>query len=273
MASFGDQFEASRRANLAVRAMEVEVRLQVAEAFAAWARGEYTDQTIRHRLEAIVRDAYRASASIGLAHISEQAGIPRWTPKWLPKGVIKSSYLNGLVADVQRNLRAFKASQRTSADLTRAVSRISHSAGVAAARGQTDALLRSAKELAERHGFILRKVWMANFLNHTPCELCAGLHMTEVDIDAEFPVDNRLKVYGDLKGPPRHPRCVCRLVILIVGLENYLEEASDIESDEPTAAPEVMDTETVKNLRKGFFNAVTSWLQKLVRFLKRSSSE
>lgn len=273
MASFGDQFEASRRANLAVRAMEVEVRIQVAEAFAAWARGEYTDQSIRWRLEAVVRDAYRASAAIGISHIAAQAEIPRWTPKWLPKGVVKSSYLNGLVADVQRNLRDFKASPQSVEDLTRAVSRIAHSAGVAAARGQTDALLRSAKELAERHGFILRKVWMANFINHTPCELCADLHMTEVGLDEEFPAGNKLKVYGDLKGPPRHPRCVCRLVILIVGLENYLEEDAEITSDEPTPAPETMTTETVQNLRKGFFLSVVGWLQKLVRFLRRDSDE
>jgi len=239
--------------------------------FEAWAKGDYTAASVRWALEAVVRDAYRSAATVGLAHIAEQAGIPRWKPRWLPKNVIKSSYLDGLVADVQRNLRDYKASPGKPEDLVRVVSRISHSAGVAAARGQTDALLRSAKELSSSGGFIVRKLWQANFIDHVPCELCADLHDTEVALEAEYPADNRMKVYGDLKGPPRHPRCLCHLVIVIVGLENYLEEDGEVTGD--VSEPQTMSASAVKKLRPGFLASIMKWLRKLERFLRSESSD
>lgn len=268
MSSFGDQIEAARGTNIAVQSIEAMARSQVTEAFVGWAHGEYTDVSIRWRLESIIRNAYRSAAAIGIAHVGVQAGLPRWKPRWLPKGALRSHYLDGLVADVQRNLRDYKASPQTEVDLTRAISRISHSAGVAASRGQTDALRRSAKELATHHGFLLRKVWVANFADHTPCELCAALHGTEVDLEDEFPTDARLKVYGDLTGPPRHPHCSCFLVILVVGLENYQEEGSDSALATHGLAPESMTTEDVKNLPPRFFGKILAWLRKFISTLR-----
>ena len=267
MPSFGSQIEASRRTNLAVRALEASSHTRVLEAVTTWINGGYTAASVRWALEAIVRDAYRSAAAVGIAHIAEQAGVPRWKPRWMPsRGPMKSPYLDGLVADVQRNLRDYKASPGQPEDLVRVVSRISHSAGVAAARGQTDALLRSAKELTDSGGFILRKVWQANFINHVPCELCADLHDTEAALEDEFPADNRLKVYGDLKGPPRHPRCMCHLVILVVGLENYLEEAGDVTED--VSEPQTMTTAEVKKIRPGFLASIMKWLRKLESVLR-----
>ena len=268
MASFADQIEASRQSHLAVRALEAAVRQQVGAAFMDWANGLYDARSVRWRLEAIIREAYRSSAAMGQAHIAAEAGIPRWKPRWMGR-TLRSFYLDGLVADVQRNLREFKASEQTQTDLTRAISRIGHSAGVAAARGHTDAMLRSAKELSEQYGFMVRKLWQANFVNHVPCELCADLHDTEVDLDEEFPADNRLKVYGDLKGPPRHPRCVCHLVILFVGLENFREEDGDPTGGQPEA--QTMTTTEVQKLRPGFFTRIVRWLKKLARVLRRTS--
>lgn len=265
MASFWDQIEASRRTNEAIRALDVRVRQEVAQAFLDWDNGRYDAQTIRHRLEAIVRASYRSAVAVGISHTAEQAGIPRWKPRWVPKGALRSPYLDGLLEDVRRNLREYKASERDDAARRRVISRVSHSAGVAATRGQTDALLRSARELVQDGGFIVRKVWLANYLNHTPCPICHGLNGTEVGLDEEFPADSRLKVYGDLKGPPRHPRCMCRIVILIVGLENH-DDPGDVQ------VPDSMTTDEVKHLKPKFFDRVVGWLKKLSRFVKKTLS-
>lgn len=263
MASFGDQIEASRRTNEAIRALDARVRQAVSQAFLDWDNGIYDAQTIRHRLEAIVRASYRTAAAAGISHIAEQAGIPRWKPRWVPKGALRSQYLDGLLEDVRRNLREYKASERDEPARRRVISRVAHSAGVAATRGQTDALLRSARELVRDGGFIVRKVWLANYLNHTPCPVCHSLNGTEVGLEDEFPAGNSLKIYGDLKGPPRHPRCMCRIVVLIVGVENH-DDPGDVQ------VPDSMTTDEVKSLKQKFFDRVVGWLRKLARFVKKT---
>lgn len=265
MASFGEQIEASRVAHLSVRALEQSVRQQVVNAFVAWESGEESAQSIRWRLEAIIRNAYRSAAAVGVAHVSAQAGIPGWRPV----GVFRTDYLDGLIADVRRNLRAYKASKRGDADKRRAVSRVAHSAGVAATRGYTDAVLEANREL-EDFGFRLRKVWIANFQNNTPCEFCIALHGTEVDLDESFPTDrNLLSVYGDLKGPPRHPRCRCRLAILHVQFDNIFET---LNVDEPEDVDtETISTDEVQAMDQSLFNFFTRGLRRVIRFLRGRS--
>jgi len=269
MASFGEQFEASRKTNQAIRALEVSVRMRIAEAFADWVDGRHSDQSVRWAMEAIIRDAYRSAAAVGLAHLSAQAGVPRWKPTGMRVEVLRSAYLDGLLEDVRKNLREYKAGPHDDAARARFVSRIAHSAGVAASRGHTDALLRGARELVDTYGFVVRKVWRANFVNHVPCELCGALEGTEVGLGEEFPSDNRLKVYGDLKGPPRHPRCMCWLVILIEGLENYNDSTTE---DSTTSERETLSTDEVQKMSPGFFVKIVHWLRKLVRTL-RSADE
>lgn len=203
MSSFRDQLDESQRAHATIHALEARVRAQVAEAFEAWERGEESAQTIRYRLERIVRAAYRSAASVAVAHTSSQSEIPGWRPV----GVFNTDYLQGLLADVRRNLRAYKAGPKNDVTRRRAISRIEHSAGVGATRGYTDATLETNRELKD-FGFLVRKLWLANFVNNQPCDFCVELHGTEVPLEESFPTDqNKLKVYGDLKGPPRHPRC------------------------------------------------------------------
>lgn len=261
MASFGEQLRAARQAHLAVSSLELTVRQQIASAFDAWERGEYSAQSIRWRLEAIIRSAYRTSAAVAAAHAAREADIPGWTPA----EVFSTEYLANLLADVRRNLREYKASDRGEAARRRAVLRMQHSAGVAAQRGYTDAMIESYSEL-EDFGFRLRKVWLANFVNNTPCEYCTALHGTEVGLHEDFPTgDNRLKTYGDLKGPPRHPRCRCYLAILIVTLENSFE-ALDIET--PSSPIQTMSTDDVKSMPVRVFRAVVKTLQKIISFVR-----
>lgn len=263
MASFGDQIESSRQAHLAVRALEERVRLQIVEVFEAWERGEETAQSVRWRLENVVRSAYRSAAAVGVSHLAGESGIPGWRPV----GVFNTAYLQGLLADVRRNLRDYKASGRTEKDRRRAIFRIKHSAGVGAMRGYTDSVLVSANELRD-FGFMVRKFWVANFVNNTPCEFCQALHGMEVPLNANFPTDsNLLKVYGDLKGPPRHPQCKCRLVILLVRLENLFERLN-VDAPPSGATTNTMTTSEIQSLPTGIFSLVTRGLRKIIRFLK-----
>lgn len=261
MSGFGVQLEAARQAHLAARSLEDSVRQQVAQAFSAWENGEYSAQSIRWRLEAIIRTAYRTSAALAAAHAARQSGIPDWTPT----EVFRTPYLDNLLADVRRNLREYKASDRSEAPRRRAVLRIQHSAGVASQRGYTDSMIQAYTEL-EDFGFRLRKVWLANFTGNTPCEYCRALHGTEVGLNEEFPTgDNKLKVYGDLKGPPRHPRCRCYLAILTVTLENAFEQ---LDIEEPGLPATTMSTDDVKKMPNKVFRAVVKTLQKIVSFVR-----
>lgn len=266
MASFVRQIEASWKSHQSVRALEASVRIQVAEAFDAWERGDETAHSIRWRLERIVRSAYRSAAAVGVAHVSAQSEIPGWRPV----GVFTTDYLQGLLADVRRNLRDYKASDHGPEARRRAVSRIEHSAGVGATRGYTDAVLETNRELKD-FGFLLRKLWLANFIDNTPCEFCQALHGREVELEEDFPTDqNLLKVYGDLKGPPRHPRCKCRIVILHVSLENLFEKISVDDQDDMST--NTLTTDEIQALPTRVFSFFTTGLRKVISFLRGRNS-
>lgn len=263
MASFRDQIESSRISHDAVRTLEAVVRIRIAEAFDAWDRGELTAQSIRWRLEAIIRDAYRSAAAVGVAEVSAQSQIPGWRPV----GVFRTRYLDGLVADVRRNLRDYKRSDKGAVARIRVISRIEHSAGVGATRGYTDAVLTANDELRD-FGYLLRKLWVANFIGNQPCEFCQELHGKEVDLKEDFPSDTtELKIYGDLKGPPRHPRCKCRIVILHVRLENLFEQV-DLDSSMP-ADLDTITTEEIQSIPTKLFDFITRGLRKLLKWARR----
>ncbi len=222
MASYGDQLAAARVAHLAASSIERQARDNIKLAFDEWDAGQYDAQSIRYRLEQIVRQAYRASAVLAAQFASTQSGLPQWKPSGT---VFTSDYLTSLIKDVQRNLREFKSSPRDDPDYRRHVLRLQHSAGVAAQRGYSDALIESYAELEEM-GYTLEKVWLANFVNNTPCPTCRALHGTRVGLREEFKVlaSDTAKVYLNLQGPPRHPRCQCYLCILVTDLTNVGEE-------------------------------------------------
>ena len=261
MAGFREQLQSAARAHAAATALESTVRAQIAQAFDAWDAGTYNAQTVRYRLERIVRQAYRGSAAVAAEHAAREAGLPGWSAA----ETFNSEYLQNLLSDVRRNLREYKASDRGDAARRRAILRIQHSAGVAAQRGYTDQMIDAYTELQD-FGYRLRKVWLANLINNVPCEHCRALHGTEVGLHENFPTSkNTLKVYGDLKGPPRHPRCRCYLAILIVSLENALE-ALDIEN--PGPPPQTMTTDEVKKMPNKVFSAIVKTLQRVVSFFR-----
>jgi hypothetical protein len=263
MSSFAEQFRSAQNAHLAASALEDQVRSQIAQAFDDWDSGRLSAVTVRHKLEGIVRNAYRTSAALAAAHAVRESGLPGWMPS---ASVFNTPYLKSLLEDVRRNLRDFKSSDQGDVERRRAVQRIQHSAGTAAQRGYTDALVASYTELQDM-GFYVRKVWAANFDNNVPCEHCRALHGTEVDLQSNFPIPTKsdLKVYHNLKGPPRHPRCRCYLVILIVTLDNAFDT---LDLDDPGEEPSYLTTAQVKSMPAKIFDAAVRVLRKIVSFVR-----
>lgn len=70
-------------------------------------------------------------------------------------------------------------------------------------RSATLQLLDSADEGAT-------KTWAAD---DPKCSHCKALVGTTVHVDQPFPVGSKLKTFGVLLGPPRHPNCNCYLVL------------------------------------------------------------
>jgi hypothetical protein len=264
MSGFAAQLKAAKNAHDATSALEDSVRAQISTAFDDWDAGKISATSVRHKLENIVRTAYRTSASVAAAHAVKESGLPEWVPS---ERVFLTPYLSSLLEDVRNNLREFKKSDQGDVERRRAIQRIQHSAGVAAQRGYTDALITSYGEL-ESMGYSVRKVWVANFNGTLPCEHCRGLHGTEVPLRQAFPVptQTKLKVYRDLQGPPRHPRCRCYLAILIINLENVFDDLDlgEPEQDSPTS----MTTDDVKKMPAKIFAAVVKVLKKIISFVR-----
>lgn len=271
MASIAAQLEQARESAQAATSLEAANRQQIEALFDAWDAGFINNRQIRHRLENVVRASYRASGSIAREHTRRASELPEWVPA---DQTFRTPYLSSLLGDVRRNLREYGTvrgrASSTEADVEkarrRAMLRIKHSAGVATSRGYTDGIIQAHVEL-EDFGFRLEKVWLANFVNNTPCRYCRALHGTRVGLRDTFRAQvsggRRLAVYRDLQGPPRHPQCHCYLAILIITLENALEP---INIDQPEDPEDETSAEAIRNLPLAVFKAIVAALRALIRF-------
>jgi hypothetical protein len=259
MASYADQIKAGQAAHLAVNTISHNAQQQILVAFSDWASGQLDAQTIRHRLEAIVRSAYRSSAAVAAEAVSRASELPGWTPA----PTFNNDYLQSLLSDVRRNLRNYKVAdedaQRT------AVRNIQFSAQVGAQRGYTDQSTEGFTEL-EDFGYEVLKGWMANFIDNVPCPFCRERHGTIIGLHEEFPAPPKRKVYIDLQGPPGHPRCECQLIMLVRTLENAFETPS---FDAPGFVPMMISTDQVKNLPLGLFKSIIAILKSIIAVLRK----
>lgn len=258
MSSFRAQMRLHRASRVVTASLESTSRKNISDIFDAWDDGELTAQTVRYRLEAVIRSSYRASAGVARSVAQRSSELP----EWLSHEIFNTEYLQDLLKDVRRNLRDYK-----SGSLTReqSISRIQHSAGVASQRGYTDQIIASYSEL-EDFGLNIQKYWVANFDNNTPCPACRRLHGTSVGLHEMFRTESgEPGVYRDLIGPPRHPRCQCRLQMFVVSLENAFE-TPDFES--PQESPQMMSTDDVKKMSKGIFASVLAALRAILKFLR-----
>lgn len=261
MASYADQIQAATAANLAVQALSEHARDLIAEAFRDYDAKKLDAQTIRHRIEAVVRNAYRTAASLAPAVAQKASDVPEWVPA-VP---FNNEYLQSLLIDVRRNLREYKAGDDTVK--RRTLMNIQHSAGVATDRGYTDSVIAAYTEL-EDFGYEVEKMWLNSFRNgNVPCKHCRELHGKRVGLKDEFAAPTlTVKVYKNLQGPPRHPRCHCYLVILVRSLENALEP---VVIDNPVPPPQEMSTKDVKSIPARIFKAVVTALAVISKKFRR----
>lgn len=262
MARFSEQIASARTAHLAVNALEDVARAQIDIVMGQWDAGVLDARTVRFRLEKVIRDSYRGSVALAVAQVAEQAGVPGWKPR---ERVFLTPYLKSLLEDVRRNLREYKASGKAESARRRAILRMKHSAGVAAQRGFTDALVSAYTEMAE-FGLTVRKIWFTNFGAGTPpCPQCADLHGTEVGISEEFPTGTFHAPYIDLVGPPAHPHCRCWLAFLVVSLENAFDS---IDMGEAAPAVTSMTSKQVRSMPAALFGTFVKFVTGVVRRLR-----
>lgn len=258
MASFREQMIVHESSRVATAALEESSRSAITLAFVEWENGTLGAQSIRWRLESIIRSAYRTSAAVARRVAVESSGLP----DWVSHEVFNTEYLQALLEDVRRNLRDYKAGKLSQ---SQAIARVQHSAGVAAQRGYTDQTVASYTEL-EDFGLKLRKYWVANFVDNVPCPACRRLHGTHVGLHESFRAETgEPGVYRDLIGPPRHPRCQCRIYIFTVTLENSFE-APNFEA--PQESSEMMTTADVKRMPENVFKSVLATFRAILKFLR-----
>lgn len=248
--------------------LDTEVRDRATAVVRGYASGDMTYLEARTAVNNLVQGAYVASQSLGRELISKQADLNGWMPKIKNS---KSTYLKSLMADARIALQDLRASDKGDKAVRNASMRIGHSAGVASQRGNTDALIDGAQELIQE-GVFVEKMWVASFSGNTPCMDCTNLHGTSVPLMESFPTTGKTKVYRDLLGPPRHPRCKCTLVTVVRVLDNALEEITGLTSEEETDTTprdDTLSTEDVKKMKPKVFSSVIGALKKIWKSLLR----
>lgn len=268
MPSYNDQVQAAQNAHTAVNSTDATSRQQVANTIAQYQQGQITADTAQTQLQQIVRNAYLVAGAIAVAYVISQVSLPDWTPKLsLPKAAI----LRNLLSDVKRNWTDFEKSDRGEVETRRMVLRGQMGASTGAQRGFTDASIGAYSQLADK-GYLVHKVWVANYVDNTPCALCDALHGTEIGLDEVFE-SGTTSVYHTLDGPPRHPNCQCKLVTLITGLDNA-DDTLDL-PDAKNPSPKVKATRTslstghVKSMHKHVYDAALATLKKVRSAMKR----
>lgn len=189
----------------------------------------------RERAAAAITEAYTSGRSLGLQAVVAEMGL--LDVEYRHAG-IQDTLLSQALRDLSRNFdlledeaaRAISsaladASLRTQAQrmhrIAKDVSRLAGTMSRRAALGARTAANRAYTDgqLSVRPVERVRKMWVANFQDGPPCLTCAALHGTVLAMSADFDPEHSYapsppRVYRDLAGPPRHPNCRCRLVLV-----------------------------------------------------------
>lgn len=233
----------------------------------------------KERAAAAITEAYNSGRSLGIQAVVAEMG-------YLGSEYRHTDMNSGLLAQALRDLRrnfdkleqdaartisaSFQdESLRTPAQKLRKVSkdmsRLTHTMSRRAALSAQTAANRAFTDgqLSVRPVDRMRKMWVANFSAGTPCLTCSALHGSVIALTDTFDAErsyapNPPRVYRDLAGPPRHPNCRCRIVLV-----------PDPKEEEADKMQRFADKRVVKNIIEQGFTAsqARSWPWTLVNRL------
>ena len=218
MTSFRELLDLSQAASDALNSIEQAAEVRVRDEFRRYGARFIDVSELREEIVKAARGGFLTAGSLGNEYIqrmAEREGVNAPNAALLTK----SPALTRIMADITRNFGEFSSSAKDEKALRRVRFRALLSVQTAIRRGYTDNQI-AAGEAMTKDGLALRKMWLANFVDNSPCATCASLHGTEVDLKSDFPYGNTKspKVYEGLPGPSRHPNCHCFLVIYLVTL-------------------------------------------------------
>jgi hypothetical protein len=250
----------------------------VREAWGAGPRTEYLDW--------LLADVDRSYDSLSVLRTAVREAWHSVPPEDFQPGITQPG-VNPAMEAARRRAEAVRSAVMAHASGVALRNRLS--AEVAATAAQTAARIADGEEEELAGG----KAWKQWRCRQSPpddrtCHWCRALHGMVIPLHASFPAGEPAdltghghltrppRVYrGKLKGPPRHPRCRCRIVIL-TSLPDVLSERG---SQEPTtnagigdaapntSAPVFLAAAQVREMPEGKFQALTHFLEAAVHEL------
>jgi hypothetical protein len=257
MTSFSEILDLAKSASSALNALEESSHAKVLALFGKFDNGLMSDSELRLELRGQAQSGFITAGSLAVEHVHALAvkeGLPRFdTPIQTSAPV-----LDRVLADITKNIEVFQDSDRGATALRRLRFRAGLSVQTAVRRGFTENQLAVGSVL-RAHGATLKKVWLANFVNNTPCPACLALHGTELSLSSEFPHggEKAPRTFLGLQGPPRHPNCHCYMLVFVVTLDTVgrvpqapvLEEQKFMHSRDVRRLPRAVYTAAVTTLR------------------------
>jgi hypothetical protein len=259
MTSFSEILDLAKGASGALDALEEISASRVHSAFDQYENKALRAFDLRTEMIRQARAGFESAGILAVQHINDLAARSGIPSSDTPTEVLKTApVLDRIILDMNKNYLTYSSSEKTSTDLRRLRFRVGLGVQAAVRRGFQENQLNAAADLRAR-GAVMKKIWLANFVNNVPCEDCKGLHGTEIPLSYEFPRggEKSRKVFHGLQGPPRHPNCHCYMLIYVVTLETaavvpempVLEDQKFMTSKDVRRLPRAVYTAAVTTLR------------------------
>lgn len=264
MTSFSDVLDLAQIATEALNALEDTSRSRVDSIFGKYENGFMSLDELRAELLKQARAGFVTAGSVANEHVKQlaaDAGI-----RDVDVSVLRDTpVLHRILLDIQRNTQTYADSEREDKDFRRLKFRVWLSVQTALRRGFTENQIAFGNALRAK-GAALKKVWLANFVNNTPCLTCRALHGSEVSLNAEFDHggEHSPKTFLGLQGPPRHPNCHCYMLVFVVTLESAV-----VVPEAPVVGEEqFMSAKDVRRLPRAVYTAVVTTMRLIAGRLK-----
>ena len=264
MTSFSEVLDLAKSASEALNALEATSHARVLSFFTKFENRTLTMTALRSEMSSQTRAGFVTAGSLAVEHVkalAAEAGLHRLDTDIL----MTNDLLEQVIEDIERNFQSYEDSEQNDTDFRRLRFRVCLSVKTALRRGFTDNQLAAAGVLREQ-GATLKKIWLANFVNNSPCATCKALHGTEISLSAEFPHGDEKspKTFHGLQGPPRHPNCHCYMLCYVVTLDTIASIPQPPALDDQ----KFMTSRDVRRLPRAVYTAAITTLRLIAGKLK-----